>query len=118
MDKPLKRLSDEDIEEAVNIEVYDYFQECEKRECVAGNSRESGFDCDGRYLSRCEYYQRTITEQRRNVTRKAEDERDKEWIKWGDEPCPHKTTLLEFRSRRYCEVCLQELKLALQEEGE
>jgi len=34
----------------------------------------------------------------------------KQIIEWGEEPCPHKTNPLDFRSKQYCEICWEELK--------
>ena len=71
-------LTEEEIAEAI-ADVYDYFEECEKRECVAGDDREAGFDCEGRYLNACEYHQRTIRDQRDGIA-KAQAKKVFEWI--------------------------------------
>ena len=50
------------------------------------------------------------------IASKADDERDKEWVKWGDSECPHYevtpyTIMKKNRPiKRYCPECWQELK--------
>ena len=65
------RLTDEELDKIDTTGIYDYFKECEKRECIAGNSREAGFNCDGRYLSACEYHKRTVAEEKALIAKAA-----------------------------------------------
>jgi len=45
------------------------------------------------------------------VARKAEDERDKEWIEWLNSQCPHHNFALR---KRFCDKCEEELKAELE----
>lgn len=73
------RLTDEELDKIDTTGIYDYFKECEKRECIAGNSREAGFNCDGRYLSACEYHKRTVAEEKALIA-KAQLKKDADTI--------------------------------------
>lgn len=51
------------------------------------------------------------------VTCKAEDERDKQWIKWGQGVCPHNEPSEDcFVPRGGCERCWNKLRRALKKE--
>ncbi len=99
-------LTDEEIDGIDTTGVYDYFQECEKRECIAGNSRESGFDCEGRYLLACEYHKRTVRGEKALIA----EAQLKKVVEWGEADCPHKKAGWHTpRWRSECPGCWQAL---------
>ena len=44
------------------------------------------------------------------VARKAEQERDKEWMEWGNEVCGNTEHTFNTLKKRYCNDCWQELE--------